>query len=116
MLKASLEGALLFRFVQFCRDELVLLEACQNRSARRLLAFTRRNWDSEPKRRHMSNKDAHRKLGIVPIAMEHRSRRMGRTKRMLIQIQKDDFAHQQVFAVMFALLLGPNSSDMTLKL
>ena len=36
------------------------LEACQNKSARRRRAMTRRNWDIEPKTRQISNKEVHR--------------------------------------------------------
>ena len=66
---------------------------CQNELARRLLATTRRNWDSEPKKKQIPTKELHRKLGIVPIAMELRIRREGWAKRMTEQIQKHAISH-----------------------
>ena len=57
------------------------LAACQNKLAKRLLALTRRNWDTEPKQRQISIKELHRKLGIVAIAMGLRIRRRADSKR-----------------------------------
>ena len=62
-------------------SELHQLEACQNKLARRLLALTRRIWDTEPKQRQISIKELHRKLGIVAIAMGLRIRRRADSKR-----------------------------------
>ena len=78
------------------KNELFLLEACQNKLARRPLALTGGNWESEPKKRDVSIKVLHRKLGIVPNAMEVRIRRLGWAQRMAQQIQKDDLCHRQV--------------------
>ena len=50
--------------------------------------LTRRNLDSVPTRRHISNKEVHGKLGLVLIAMELRIRRVGWARRMAEQIQK----------------------------
>ena len=49
---------------------------------RRLLAMTKRNWDSVPKKTHISNEELHRKFGIVQIAMRLSSRRLRMVKRM----------------------------------
>ena len=68
---------------------LFFLETCQNRLARRLLAMTRRNWDSNPRKRQISNREMHLKVGIVPVAMERRIRRAGWAKSMGEQIQND---------------------------
>ena len=65
--------------------------ACQNRLARQLLAMTK----SEPKKRQSSEKEGHRTLGMVLIAVELRIRRAGWAKRMAEQTQTDNFFHQQ---------------------
>ena len=41
----------------------------------------------------------HRRLDIVPLAMELRIRRLGWAKRVAEHIQEDDLSHQQVLAV-----------------
>ena len=46
----------------FTEGELSQLEACQNKLARCLLAVTRRNWDTEPKKTHISTKEMHQSL------------------------------------------------------
>ena len=69
--------------------ELSELGACHNNLARRLLAQTRRAWNEEPKKMHISTQEMHRKLGLVPIA------------KMAEQTQRNDLAHQQVLAAFF---------------
>ena len=85
----------------FTENEPVPVEACQNRLARRRFAKTRRNWDSEPKRQHISNKEVPRRYRTVPIAMGLRIRRVGWANRMAEQNQMNDCSHQQVLATNF---------------
>ena len=101
VIEATVQGALLGRNGIFTESELHQLEACKNKLARRLLGQTRRAWNAEPKKRQISTKELHRKLGIVPIAMELRIHRLGWAKKTAEQVQKDDLAHQQVLAEMF---------------
>ena len=81
----------------FTKNGLFPLKACQNRLARRLLAMTRRTWDSEPKTsdKHHEQKKVKRTLGTVPISMELKIRRVGWAKRMA------DSSCQQVLAAIF---------------
>ena len=82
--------------LRFCRPErkfyrertFCLLEACQNRLARRLLAMTKRNWDSETTHRHISNTELHRKLGIVSLEMELRIRRLAGPKERQCKLKR----------------------------
>ena len=82
-------------------NELFLLDARQNKLARRLLAMTRRTWDSEPQQQQIPTKELLPNLESVPIAMELRMRRLNWAKRMAEQSQKDDPSHQQVLAAIF---------------
>ena len=77
----------------FTRNTLFPVEAGQNRWRADISLLTRRDWDSEPKQRHTANKDVHRNLGMVSIAMELRSRRLGWTKRLA-----DACVHQASFS------------------
>ena len=77
--QATMQGALLSGMCvlagqhgSFTENEVFPLESRLNELARRLLAMTRRNWDSDPKKKEIHTKELHRKLGIVPIAMELR--------------------------------------------
>ena len=78
-----------------------LPDARQNKLARRLLAMTRKNWDSEPQLQQIQTKELHPNLESVPIAMGVRMRRLHWAKRMAEQSQKDDPSHQQVLAAIF---------------
>ena len=64
-------------FGHFSENELFPLEA------------TRRNWEiGKLSQNTKSNKEVHRQLGIVTVAMALIIRRQGRAKRMAEQIQK----------------------------
>ena len=106
--KATVLGALLSGLCAFGRQsgsftegELNQLEACQNKLARRLLAQTRRAWDTEPKDGRVSTKELHRKLGMVTIETELSICSLGWAKRVAEQIQKDGLANQQVLVAIF---------------
>ena len=90
-----------FKATRLMEHELFVLDARQNKLARRLLAMTRRPWDSEPQQQQISTKELRPNLESVPIAMEVRMRRLHWAKRMAEQSQKDDPSHQQVLAAIF---------------
>ena len=85
----------------FTEGDLNQLEACQKKLARRLVAMTRRNLDTEPKKRQISTNELHRKLGIVPIEMKLRIQRLGWGKKTAECLQNDDLCHRQVLAAVF---------------
>ena len=64
----------------FSDAELKALATCQNRLARRLLAAHRKIWSI------LTKEEVNRKLGIVPIAMELRQRRLDWAKKIPGQV------------------------------
>ena len=87
--KATVQVALLtglFAFAgqngSFTEGDLNQLEACQKKLARRLVAMTRRNLDTEPKKGQISTNELHRMLETVPIEMKLRIQRVGWGKKM----------------------------------
>ena len=74
----------------FCRSGGQFLggraESVGNRLGRRLFAALRKTWDNTPRDKSIPTKEVHRKLGIVPIAMELILRRQGCATRKAEQV------------------------------